>query len=53
MPIVQRGQHVAKNIEELIFAGIRRNFWSEDVVLFFPINIPQLEEWIPVKKGLP
>ena len=53
MPVIQRVEHLAKNIEELIIAGITRDLRSVDVVLLPPIDLSQLEEGIPVVKGLP
>jgi hypothetical protein len=53
MPVMQRGEHLAENIEELIITGLPCDFWSVDVILLFPVDIPQLEKWIPVVEGLP
>lgn len=53
MPVMQRGEHLAENIEELIVTGLPRDFWSVGVILLFPVDIPQLEKWIPVVEGLP
>ena len=53
MPVMQRGEHLAENIEELIITGLPCDFWSVGVILFFPIDIPQFEKWIPVVEGLP
>src|SRR5450631_857634 len=53
MPVMQRGEHLAENIEELMITGLPCDFWSVDVILFFPVDIPQLEKWIPVVEGLP
>ena len=53
MPVTQRGEHLAENIEEFIVTGLPCDFWSVDVILFFPVDIPQLEKWLPVVEGLP
>ena len=53
MPIIQRVEHLAKNIEELIIAGFTRDLRPMDVVLLSPVDLSQLEEGIPVVKGLP
>ncbi|MGC1610652.1 MAG: hypothetical protein WA801_13715, partial [Pseudolabrys sp.] len=53
MPVIQRGEHLAENIEELIIAGLPCDFWSVDIILFFPVDIPQLEKWISIVEGLP
>src|SRR5580704_5784995 len=39
MPVMQRGEHLAENIEELIITGLPRDFWSVGVILFFPVDI--------------
>jgi hypothetical protein len=44
---------LAENIEELIIAGLPCDFWSVDIILFFPVDIPQLEKWISIVEGLP
>jgi hypothetical protein len=53
MPVMQGGEHLAENIEELIITGLRCDFWSVGVVLFFPVDISQFEKWIPIVEGLP
>jgi hypothetical protein len=53
MPVMQRGEHLAENIEELIITGLRCDFWSVGVVLFFPVDISQFEKWISIVEGLP
>src|ERR1700730_2629393 len=53
MPVMQRGKHLAEDIEELIITGPPCDFWSVDFILLFPVDIPQLEKWIPVVEGLP
>jgi hypothetical protein len=53
MPVMQRGEHLAEHIEELIITGLPCDSWSAGVILFFPVDVPQLEKWIPVVEGLP
>jgi hypothetical protein len=53
MPVMQRSEQLAENIEELIITGLPRDFWSVGPKLFFPVDIPQFEKWIPVVEGLP
>ena len=53
MPVMQRGEHLAENIEELIITDLPCDFWSVGVILFFPVDIPQFEKWISVVEGLP
>jgi hypothetical protein len=53
MPVMQRGQHLAENLEELIIAGLPCDFWSVGVILFFPVDISQLEKWISIVESLP
>ncbi|HEY3136461.1 MAG TPA: hypothetical protein VGL29_10575 [Blastocatellia bacterium] len=53
MPVMQRGEHLAENIEELIITGLPCDFWSVGVILFFPVDISQFEKWISIVEGLP
>jgi len=53
MPVAQRLEHLAEDIEKLVIAGLASDFVSVDFVLPLPIDIPQCEKWIPVVKGLP
>src|SRR5271170_5833872 len=53
MPVMQRGEHLAENIEELIITGLLCDSRSVGVILFFPVDIPQFEKWISVVEGLP
>jgi hypothetical protein len=53
MPVIQWVEHLAKNIEELIITGFTRDLRSVDVVLLSPVDLSQIEEGIPVVKGLP
>src|SRR5258708_6801610 len=53
VPVIQRIEHPAEDIEELIITGLSRDFGPIGVILIFPVDIPQLEKWIPVVKGLP
>ena len=53
MTVIQRVEHLAHDIEELVIAGFTRDLRSVDVVLLSPVDLSQLEEGIPVVKGLP
>ena len=53
MTIIQRVEHLAKYIEKFIISSQRGNFGSVDVILLLPVDIPQVEKWIPVLKGFP
>src|SRR5580765_5692872 len=53
MPVVQRCEHPAQNLEQLIITGLARDPGSISFILFLPVDIPYFEEWIPVVKGLP
>jgi hypothetical protein len=53
MPIIQRLEHLAEDVEKLIIACLLYDFGSVRVVLLFPIDIPQLEKWVSVVEGVP
>ena len=53
MPIVQRREHLAKNIEQLIITGLARDSSPVSFILPLPVDIPYFEKWISVVKGLP
>src|ERR1700730_6995625 len=53
MAVIQRVEHLTEDIEELIITGVLCDLGSIGVILLFPVDIPQLEKWIPVVKGLP
>jgi hypothetical protein len=53
MPIIQRIEHLAEDIEKLIIAGLPCDFGPVRVVLLFPVDIPQLEKWVSVVEGVP
>src|SRR5262245_37053540 len=53
MPVVQRVDHPAKNIEKLIVGGVLGDFRSVGRILLLPVDLPEFEEWIPFVKGLP
>jgi len=53
MPIVQRREHLAKDIEQFVITGLARDLRSISFVLLLPVDIPYFEKWIPVVKGLP
>ena len=50
MPVIQRVEHPAQNIEELIIAGLIRHFRSIGSVLLIPIDTPQPEERVSLLK---
>src|SRR5262249_56597268 len=53
MPVIQRVEHPAEDIEELIVGGVLSDFRSVGGVLLFPVDFPELEKWIPFVEGLP
>ena len=53
MPVIQRLEHLAKNIEQFIITGLARDSGPVSFILLLPIDIPYFEKWIPVVKGLP
>jgi hypothetical protein len=53
MPIIQRREHQAKNIEQLIITCLARDLSSVSFILLLPVDIPYFEKWITVVKGLP
>ena len=53
MPVIQRVEHPAEDIEELVVTGLTCDPGPVGVVLLLPVDLPQLEKWIPVVKGLP
>jgi hypothetical protein len=53
MPVIQRTEHPAEDIEEFVVAGLACDSGSVGVMLPFPIDIPQLEKWVPFVEGLP
>ena len=53
MPVIQRTKHPAEDIEEFIIAGLTGDLRSEDVVLPFPVDIPQFEKRVSLVEGLP
>ena len=53
MPVIQRIEHLAEDIEKVVVASLLRDFWSVLVVLLFPVDMPQLEKWIPIVEGIP
>jgi hypothetical protein len=53
MAIIQRVEHLAEYVEKLVIGGQRGNSGSVDLVLLFPVDISQLEKWIPIMKGFP
>jgi hypothetical protein len=53
MPIIQRLEHLAEDIEKLMIAGLLCDFGPVRVVLLFPVDIPQLEKWVSVVEGVP
>src|SRR5262245_3776855 len=53
MPVIQRTEHLAEDLEKLIIGSLLCDFWSVRVVLLFPVDIPQLEKWVSVVEGIP
>jgi hypothetical protein len=53
MPIIQRIEHLAEDIEKVVVTGILCDFRSVRVVLLLPVDMPQLEKWISVVEGIP
>ena len=53
MPVIQRIEYLAEDIEKLIVACRLCDFGSVGVVLLFPIDIPHLKKWVSVVEGLP
>jgi hypothetical protein len=53
MPIIQRGKHLAENIEELVIAGLPRDLRSVGLILRDPVDFAQREKWISAIKGVP
>jgi hypothetical protein len=53
VPVIQRVEHLAEDIEEFIVTGLPCDFGSVGIILLVPVDIPQFEKWIPVAKGLP
>jgi hypothetical protein len=53
MAVIQRVEHLAEDIEELIITCLPCDFGSAGNVLLLPIDISQFEKWIPVTEGFP
>ena len=53
MPVIQRIEHPAEDIEQLVIPGFICDFGSVDVILVFPVDIPQFEKWVSVAEGVP
>src|SRR6516164_1868015 len=53
MPVIQRIEHLAEDIEKLIIACLLCDFGSVRVVLLFPVDIPKLKKWVTVVEGIP
>jgi hypothetical protein len=53
MSVVQRGEHPADNIEELVVTRLTGYFWPVGFILLVPIDIPQFKKRISLVKGLP
>lgn len=53
MPVIQRVEHLAEDVEKLIITSFRGDSGSVGVILIFPVDIPQRKKWVPVVKGLP
>ena len=53
MPVIQRIEHLAEDVEKLIIGSFLCDFGSVRVVLLFPVNIPQLKKWVSIVEGVP
>src|SRR3974390_2195391 len=53
MPVIQRIEYLAEDIEKLIIACLLSDLGSVRVVLFFPVDTPQLKKWVSVVEGVP
>lgn len=53
MPVIQRIEYLAEDIEKLIIACLLCDFGSVRVVLLFPVDIPQLKKWVSDVEGVP
>ena len=53
MPVIQWVKYLAQDFEELIITSLFCHFRPVDVILLFPVDVPQFEKWIPVVKSLP
>jgi hypothetical protein len=53
MSVIQRIEHLAEDVEELVIAGLACDFGPIGLVLLCPVDVPQFEKWIPVVKGPP
>src|SRR6478672_11876825 len=53
MPVIQRPEHPAEDIEELTFAGLVCDFRPVGLILLFPVHMPQFKKRISVVERLP
>jgi hypothetical protein len=53
MSVIQRVEHLAENIEELIVACLTGHLRPVDLILIVPIDIPQFKKRVSLVKGLP
>ena len=53
MTVIQRTEHLAEDLEELVIVGLVRDFGSVDFKLLLPVYFPQVEKWVAVVEGLP
>jgi hypothetical protein len=53
MPVIQRIEYLAEDVEKLVIGCLLCDFGSVRVVLLFPVNIPQLKKWVSVVEGVP
>jgi len=53
MPVIQRIEYLAEDIEKLTIACLLCDFGSVRVVLLFPVDIPQLKKWVSFVEGVP
>jgi hypothetical protein len=53
MPVIQRIEYLAEDIEKLIIACLLCDLGPIRVVLRFPVDMPQLKKWVSVVEGVP
>ena len=53
MPVIQRAEHPAEDIEKLTFAGLVCDFRPVGLIPLFPVDMPQVKKRISVVERLP
>ena len=53
MPVIQRAEHPAEDIEEPTLAGVFCDFWPVGLILPFPVHMPQFEKRISFVERIP